>query len=77
MFDVIPQVGVRVPESCSIIYQLVVPLADYYTSKFMDYGAQSPALGILFQIVEREREISVTVITGSRQIYFWYVAMND
>lgn len=58
MFDVIPQVGVRVPESCSIIYQLVVPLADYYTSKFMDYGAQSPALGILFQIVERERDFS-------------------
>lgn len=75
MFDVIPQVRVRVPESCSIIYQLVVPLADYYTSKFLNYGAPSPALGILFQIVERE--ISVTVITGSRQIYFWYVAMND
>lgn len=54
MFDVIPQVGVRVPESCSIIYQLVVPLADYYTSEFMNYGAPSPALGILFQIVERD-----------------------
>lgn len=58
MFDVIPLVGVRVPESCSIVYQLVVPLADYYTSKFMNYGAPSPALDILFQIVERFQSLS-------------------